>query len=176
MVLAGGDQAVAALDVLRGVGRKKAKTWRVEASEIVPGIWQGSKPPKGHAVAESGFHVLVLCAKEIQPGPEDFPGLETLVSVPMRDDKDAGHDTWSMANRAGAMLAERWKRGSNLLITCHQGWNRSGLVVGMTLQHAFPGVDGNRIVRLIRERRKHALGNERFAGWVARHAQLGIGP
>jgi hypothetical protein len=172
MVLAEGDQAMAGLDVLQRV--TTPRTDRLECSEIVSGIYQGSLPPKGRAVAEAGFHVLVLCAKEYQPGPESFPGLNTLVAVPMRDNPEAGNDTWSMADQAGALLAERWMRGENLLITCHQGWNRSGLVVGMTLQHAFPGIDGNQFVRRIRKQRHGSLSNERFAGWVARHAQVGV--
>jgi protein-tyrosine phosphatase len=156
---------MAGVDVLRWV--KKPRTGGLDCSEITPGIYQGAKPPKGEAVALAGFHVLVLCAKEYQPKPASFPGLQTLVSVPLEDDEYAGEETRLMAERAGAMLAGRWLRGENLLITCQMGLNRSGLVTGFTLRAAFPDVPPERILRQIRMKRRDALFNETFAKWVA---------
>jgi len=139
----------------------------VECSEIVPGIFQGSKPPKGRAVARAGFDVLVLCAKEYQPRPESFPGLHTVVSVPLWDDREAGPEVLEAAMRSGRLLADRWMHGQNLLITCAMGLNRSGLVTGMTLRIAFPDVPPRLIAQRIVMKRFSALSNPRFHFWVS---------
>jgi len=159
---------MAELDVLRG-RVKRPSPWEhgLDCNEIVPGIWQGSKPPRGRAVGTAGFDVLVLCAAEHQPKPERFPGLKTLVSVPMWDNFDAGPDTLSMAKQAGALLADRWMSGQNLLITCRMGLNRSGLVTGMTLRRAFPDVEPRKIANRIIMSRLGALSNPRFHFWVS---------
>lgn len=168
MVLATGDQAMAQLDVLHGrVRRASPRVNGLDCSEIVPGVWQGAKPPKGRAVSAAGFDVLVLCAAEYQPSPESFPGVKTLVSVPLWDDFEAGPDTLRAAQRAGKLLAERWLHGQNLLITCAMGLNRSGLVTGMTLRRAFPDVEPRKIANRIIMKRMGALSNPRFHFWVS---------
>lgn len=159
---------MAGLDVLRE-RLKRPSPWEhgLDCSEIIPGIFQGSAPPTGRSVASAGFHVLALCAAEYQPKPEEFPGLKMLVSVPLWDDKQAGTETLQMARQAGALLADRWMRGQNLLITCAMGLNRSGLVTGMTLRRAFPDVEPRKIANRIIMKRMGALSNPRFHFWVS---------
>ena len=50
----------------------------IEASEITKNLWQGSVPEPGEYVAEAGFDVLVLSAREYQRSSIYYPGVQVL--------------------------------------------------------------------------------------------------
>ncbi len=60
----------------------KLEPFELDAHEVAPGLWQGAVPPEGHAVAEAGFSMLVLCAEEYQFQADCFPGVR-VVHAPM---------------------------------------------------------------------------------------------
>jgi hypothetical protein len=143
------------------------------ANEVFPGLWQGSAPPEGADLAESGFDALVLCAAEHQPGPHLFPGLRTVVAVYL---SDAGEpptarelDSAVAASRAVASLV---LSGRTVLVTCAVGLNRSGLVTALSLLQIEPTMTADEAVRLVRLARPRALGNEWFVDFVHRCHRL----
>lgn len=127
----------------------------VEASEIVPRLWQGSRPAPGYLVAQAGFNVLVLCAREYQPEASAFPGVE-VIHAP-NDDAPSLYpfteEDLKAAITASARVVKAYKQGQNILITCAAGLNRSGLVTAISLHRLF-GWDGQTCIRKIRKQRK----------------------
>jgi len=132
----------------------------LDATRITKGLWMGSKPQTGSAVKRSGFDLLVLCAEEYQPKAKEFPGVE-VIHAPF-DDNDIGplpHEE-QIARKAAKRVGNALRSGLNVLVTCQQGRNRSGLVTGLALVEN--GHDPVQTLILIQERRPLALTNERF--------------
>lgn len=71
------------------------------------------------------------------------------------------NDTLFLANSIADMIVERFNNGKNILVTCSQGINRSGLAVGLALKKltSLPGED---IVKLIQQNRPGSLSNGTF--------------
>ena len=64
-----------------------------------------------------------------------------------------------------------WKAGKRVLIRCQAGWNRSGLVMALTL--IKDGYDPQAAINLIREKRvPEALSNRTFERWLLNDADL----
>lgn len=122
---------------------------------IVPNLHQGSRPPPGRHARDAGFDVVVLTAKTYQPAAELFPGVQVL-RCPM-DDQETGASLAAVDARACAkVVAELVKRGNNVLVTCEEGRNRSGLVAGLSL--VYLGAIPARAVMAVRERRRAPTG------------------
>jgi len=104
----------------------------VEATELIPGLFIGSTPPVGSDLAHEGIDTVVLCALEYQPSSQNFPGLRSVIHAPLDDSQitPAERDT---ALLAAMETADRYLRGEQILITCMQGRNRSGLVAALTI-------------------------------------------
>jgi len=141
----------------------------LDTTRIIPHLHQGSEPPQGHAVAVSGFTVLVLCAQEIQPPDSSYPGVVVL-RCPLDDTSQAlTAAQWSMIMRTAQLVAHHVRRNHRVLVTCQMGINRSGLVTAAAL-HILTGRSGCATARFVSQRRKvrragevwHALSNERF--------------
>jgi len=134
----------------------------IEASAILPRLWQGSAPPLGSHVALAGFHTLVLCAAEFQPEMHHFPGVE-VIYAPNDDRSDTPPTKEQLlgALRAARVVTERVKASKRVLVTCMQGRNRSGLVSALSLY--LLGVKPSEAVNIIKNKRqRHALSNPRF--------------
>jgi hypothetical protein len=136
--------------------------FELDAHEVAPGLWQGAVPPEGHAVAEAGFSMLVLCAEEYQFQADCFPGVR-VVHAP-NDDADAlSPQQIETAQEAAQAVARELARGGTILVTCAAGLNRSGLVNGLALVlHGGRSVDAAEVVRRIQLRRPWALCNPYF--------------
>lgn len=131
----------------------------IDAHEIVPLLWQGSKPPAGPQVAAAGFQVLVLCAREFQPAPMYFSGVPTIIHAPNDDHHFVTRQDIQLAVNTASRVAEHLQRGEKILVTCLAGINRSGLVVALTLHKAF-GYSGQSCIDLVRRRRILADGDD----------------
>lgn len=145
---------------------------RRRASKIVSGLWQGGFPVEPRRVGESGFKLIVLTARELQPESSDeaaatFPGVE-VVLAPM-DDEDSGptDEEARLAARAATRVAEALRQGYSVLVTCNQGRNRSGLVTALALVMRH-GIDGGRAASIVRARRAGALTNAGFSAFLER--------
>lgn len=129
-------------------------------SEVVPGLYVGSKPPPGR---REGVDVVVLAAMEYQPPAHLFPGTE-VIHVPLDDDpsRQMREDEIVEATRAAGRVARRLRAGRRVLVTCAMGLNRSGLVAALAM-HEVHGMGADEIVeRLRRARGKRALSNPHF--------------
>lgn len=142
--------------------RTSVRPGRIDANQIYKGLWQGSEPPTGRKLADAGFGAVVLCAVEYQLGSDEFPGVR-VIHCPFDDAKNilVQSPTMKMVSLAARHAANLLRVGENVLVTCHMGINRSGLVTGLVL-HRLTGWDGGRIVQLIRHKREGALRNEAF--------------
>jgi sulfur relay (sulfurtransferase) DsrF/TusC family protein len=104
----------------------------IEATQLLPRLFIGSKPPVGRELADEGLDTLVLCAMEYQPRSVQFPGLDAVIHAPLDDAELTSHEG-DTALMAAMEAADRYQRGETVLITCMQGRNRSGLVAALTI-------------------------------------------
>lgn len=139
--------------------RALPRTCPLDASRIAGALYQGSAPPIGLTVRDCGFDVLVLAAKEYQPDDTLFPGVRVL-HAPL-DDANVDAYTWSVASGAASRVARALRRGGRVLVTCHMGINRSGLIVALSL-HELSRQQASPIIRHIRRARPGSLRNEEF--------------
>lgn len=130
----------------------------IDANEIVPGLWQGSKPRPGRALSEAGFEVLVLCAREYQPAASAFPGL-TVLHAPNDDHSFVTREDLKLAVATATRVAKYLKKGRKILVTCLAGINRSGLVTALTIHKAL-GYSGRSCIDLVRAKRQLADGDD----------------
>jgi protein-tyrosine phosphatase len=140
----------------------------IDADEIVPGLWQGSVPPRGNKLRRAGFHLVVLAAREWQLFDETFEGVE-VVRAPL-DDEDIlpiPRGDLRGALQAAHRTAEAIAKGKKCLVTCAAGMNRSGLISALTL-HLLYGWPGETCIREVQEGRGPAkdgylpLSNQQF--------------
>jgi protein-tyrosine phosphatase len=129
-------------------------------SEIVPGLFIGSKPTPGR---HAEFDTIVLAAMEYQPPAKLFPGAE-VIHVPLDDapNRPLREDEIAAATKAGSRVARRLRAGRRVLVTCQMGLNRSSLVAALAL-HEVHGMSADEIVsRVRRARGQWALSNPNF--------------
>jgi hypothetical protein len=143
--------------------RRAHEPWTLVA-EVEGGgeLWQG-----GHSCdacspcppPSSGWSLVVdLWRDEADPLP---PEPTRYLHVPIPDAELYSEEAWSVED-AARMVAASVVRGGAVLVRCHWGLNRSGLVVGMAL--VLLGMPGPRAVELVRDRRgPSALCNLSFA-------------
>ncbi len=132
------------------------------ASRIAPRLYQGSRPLQGTTLRRVGFDTLVLAAKEHQPSARRFPGVE-VIHVPMDDvDRPLSSSELRRVRRASARVARRLVAGRRVLVTCHAGLNRSGIITAGALI-LLTGADACSVVRRVRQQRSpDALSNPSF--------------
>jgi protein-tyrosine phosphatase len=133
----------------------------MDATCIIPGLYQGSIPVTGDELRNRGFHTLILCAEEHQPSSVNFPGLK-VVHAP-NDDNGSQPTSKEMriALQAADVVARDVAKGKNVLVTCMQGRNRSGLVTALAVSR-LTGMSGRQSIRLVKHLRKNALTNPAF--------------
>jgi hypothetical protein len=128
-------------------------------------LYQGSAPPPGHVLSRLGFDVLVLTAEELLPlqSAEHFPGLEVIL-CPLHDHetlKDLRPGDMDRAAATAKLLADRLRDGKQVLVTCNEGRNRSGLIDAL-VTHLLTGKPGAWCVNHVRSHRFMALRNPLF--------------
>lgn len=136
--------------------------WVIDAHQIVDRLWQGSFPEPGSRLREHGFDVLVLCAKELQPPDALYHDLEVIHAG--IDDGPVTPKLERVARRAAAQVTKALRANKKVLVTCAQGRNRSGLVVGLVLKK----VTDRDVVDFIQRRRPNALTNPHFVELLRR--------
>ena len=119
---------------------------------------QGARPPVGVRLP---FDVIVLAAWEYQP---KMPGYEVM-HVPLDDEFELPVTTEDhmRIQAAARAVARRVRAGRRVLVTCHQGRNRSGVIAGLALVEL--GMPRNQVVRRIRTLR-NGLTNPHFYAMV----------
>lgn len=123
---------------------------------LLPNLAQGGRPASRERLP---FDVIVFCAEEAQP--DVARGIEA-IRLRLHDHGEPptrAHLASALA--ASKMVVKRLKAGKRVLVTCHMGWNRSGLVSGLTLRRL--GMPAERTIQTIRKARgPNALGNKYF--------------
>lgn len=129
-------------------------------SEIVPGLYVGSKPAPGR---HEGIDTIVLAALEYQPPASSFPGTEVL-HAPLDDapNRPMTPDEIALATKTAERVARRLRAGHRVLLTCQMGLNRSALVAALAM-HEIYGMSADEIItRLRRARGSWSLSNPNF--------------
>jgi protein-tyrosine phosphatase len=139
----------------------------IDATELLPELYQGSAPPPGSPVAAWGFDALVLSAKEFQPPAAAYPGVQIIRARLDDSGLPMTSDEWRQALRAAEHAANVVLRGGRVLVTCVMGRNRSGLVSALAI-YLLTGLPGTEIVREVKRRRPEALSNQWFVGALER--------
>ena len=132
---------------------------RGEVSEVVRGLYVGSKPPPGR----HGMDVIVLAAAEYQPPAHLFPGTE-VIHAPLDDDprRAMRDDEIATATKAAVRVAKLLRSGRRVLSTCQMGLNRSSLIAALAMHEVY-GMTADEIVgKLRRARGQWALSNPNF--------------
>ena len=112
-------------------------------------IWQGDRYCS--LTLGSRFDVVVCCESDFQP-PNGYYGPNTkIVYAPNHDDK-LSPQAIQIATRAGREIAYAYSQGRKILVICHEGRNRSGLVTALGL-HMFYGITGKRAADIVIRRR-----------------------
>lgn len=138
------------------------------ANKIINHLFQGGYPPEGDGLKRAGVDVLVLCARELQDA-DRYDDLEVILAP--GDDDERLHrfllflPTWK---DAAARVVERVKEGKNVLVTCAQGLNRSGIVVAMAVCE-LTRMSGQEAVDLVQRRREGALFNTTFVDHLVKN-------
>jgi protein-tyrosine phosphatase len=135
---------------------------------IAKHLYQGSEPNTVFPPRINGepFDVLILCAEEYQP-VSGFDSRTRLVHAPNDDSflRPLTRQQIVTAARAAKLAASALRCGKTVLVTCHMGLNRSGLVSAMTL-HLVYGCSGIEAVKRVKEKRCGALFNKRFVEFL----------
>lgn len=139
---------------------------QIEATNIAPGLYQGSVPPYGNALRDAKFSLVVLAAREYQPVPDRYPGVRTL-NVPLDDSLTPSESELYAAGAAADTVSKYVRDGKKVLVTCMMGRNRSGLIVALTLMKLL-GWNGKQAVAHIKARRANALTNSSFVSILER--------
>lgn len=138
------------------------KCTEIDAHRLMPRLWQGSYPESGALLRELDFHLLVMCAYELQT-PDAFP--EVGVYMCPLDDSDLSAAEARDANEAARRIAQMYRGGARVLVTCAAGRNRSGLVSALTIR-LINGCSGQRAADLVIEKRPNALTNRSFRRYL----------
>ncbi|WP_395293367.1 protein phosphatase [Kitasatospora hibisci] len=136
-------------------------------SEIAHGLWMGGHfvTPPGRplepVIVEGEFDLVVSLFTRAGHGPA--PGVEHLVRELPDGPLSAGQ--LLVVEEAAVSTAEAARQGRRVLVRCHSGYNRSGLVIAQALVEL--GHQADRAVELIRERRSPwALNNQLFVEYL----------
>ncbi|MFG2604627.1 dual specificity protein phosphatase family protein [Streptomyces sp. NPDC048514] len=136
-------------------------------SEIVPGLWMGGHEFRGRSgrlesvVVRAEFDLVQSLLRLPGYGPD--PGVEHHV-WPIPDGPLDGTQLAGVMRLARA-VNETLDAGRRVLVRCHHGYNRSGLVIAHALVQR--GSSPDEAIRLIRDRRSAwALHNELFVEYL----------
>jgi protein-tyrosine phosphatase len=129
----------------------------IDASNVYPKLWIGSKPPTDRKLP--AFSLIVLCAVEYQPPQMACAG--RVIRAPL-DDAEPTEREVRMAVAAAARVADELRAGGRVLSTCYAGLNRSALVAAIGLMNVCRMPVPEIIHTFRRQRGEHCLSNEHF--------------
>ena len=138
----------------------------LKASRILPGLYQGPKPPTGPLLRRLGFRLLVLCANEYQPAAPLFEGVR-VIHAPNDDGPSMTQEQEQRVKAAAIEVAKAIRARQRVLVTCRMGHNRSGLVTAAAL-HLLTGRSGRTCAAYVQAARPGALRNPYFVGELAK--------
>lgn len=127
--------------------------------EIAARLWMSGTPDEW-LPDTSRFDLVVTCYRGAPPAAETGELRCHFKDVPLIPPR-----TKALIRHAVDTTLQEWAAGSNVLVRCRGGMNRSGLITGLVLVRA--GWSGDEAVDLIRARRwHHCLRNPVFRHYV----------
>lgn len=143
----------------------------LNANRVASRLWMGARVPPQCHLRDLGFTLLVHCAVELPPGPDDYPGVRVLFA-PNNDQVGYALTQRQLdcAKMAAGQIARHWREGGRVLVTCAQGRNRSGLVCALALLR-LSRLNAEQAIACIRQARQKALTNPDFVRAI--HAAAG---
>lgn len=130
-------------------------------------IYQGGYSEIPWDLHAAHIHLVIYAAAECPPLNHHLGGEK--VYCPNNDSVPTENSTYQAllenAQKAVPKVVETIQAGKNALVTCNQGLNRSGLVVGLALQQLTTFAPHS-IIALIQNRRRGALNNETFQAMI----------
>ena len=135
-------------------------------SLVIPHLWVGPEPKNVRGLGRH-FDTLVLTAKEIQYASR-FPDIE-VIKAPLDDTEfPPTEDEIVIAYDAALRVARKVSQGKDVLVTCHLGRNRSGMVAALAMR--MLGYGPKETVNKLRGARgDEALRNPWFEQMVVRY-------
>jgi len=137
-------------------------------SEILPGLYQGGTADYDDrtfgrtAPVITPEHFDTVITLYAHAGPVDWYVKE--VRLGFFDHNEVDLDEHDLAHAVRIAFRD-WKRGKRVLIRCQAGWNRSGLIMALTLM--LEGYTPDDAISLIRANRsEYALCNDYFEWWI----------
>lgn len=136
------------------IARRPVTRRRVDAVEIVPGLWVGSAPSAGQSatLVERGVDAVLDLRAEDDAKPLVWPDGVIVANAELRDH---GTPTVAQLRGAAAMVKALVGNGRTVLVHCHAGVERAPMVAcavlvlqGWSLEDAY---------RRVSERRPQAL-------------------
>lgn len=133
-------------------------------SPILDGsLWQGGCPVDFDWARDTGIDVVVDVADAHAHPPQGAVSGLTYLKCPLVDGDTVPDPDVTL--RLARLVAELISEGHRVLVHCTFGRNRSGLMVALIVREVL-GLDGAQGVAFVQARRKRALNNEAFAGWL----------
>lgn len=138
---------------------------QLDINHIYGTLYQGAWPPFGNKLAELGFHVLVLTAKDNQDA-DRYDEIEVICAPGDDDMRPSRLERFLPGWKDAAQkVVTHVRNNKNVLVTCMAGQNRSGLVVALALQELTQW-SGKKVVNFIQSRRMWALNNTTFEDYI----------
>ena len=116
--------------------------------------------------------VVVLAAKELPDPPKSKAGpyAAKVIRIPLDDnfllDGASQKIILQKAFEVAQEIARYNQAGKNVIISCHMGLNRSGLITALSLK-LLTGAPARKIIKLIRQQRSpYALSNPAFCQMI----------
>lgn len=123
-------------------------------------LWMGGIPPTGRSIGQY-FDCLVLAAREYQAS-ECYRGIQVTLAYLNDDGTPMTKDEAKDAVRTAGKVIKWLREGLRVLVTCHSGLNRSGLITAIALCK-YNNLSPQMAVNAIRIARGHyALRNPYF--------------
>jgi len=146
------------------------------ASRVLGELWVGSAPPIGARTARI-FDCLILAAAEYQPDPGCFGGMD-VHGLSLYDDGEPMSTAEMAASVRAAGKVVAWlSRGKRVLVTCHMGLNRSGLVAALAMCCGPGRVSVEDSIAAMRKARgPRALSNRQFVAFLKAYCGRGVRP
>ena len=137
------------------------------ASRVIGNLWQGDAPPIGPYIGRY-FDCLVLSAIEYPLGPECFPGVE-VIRIGLTDHgPPISWNEMQLAVKIAGQVINRLQQNKRVLVTCHAGLNRSGLINALALCCGPKRIKPDQAIQLIRKARgPNALSNRSFREFLS---------
>lgn len=138
---------------------------------IVPNKLAQGGYPGAHPGLFQAFDVIVYMAEEGQPKLV-APAGKAVLRGPIDDDvyRPVPAEVGRLLQQLAVQCARFVQQNKSVLITCMEGRNRSGVLMGLTLLKLYPGWPPEQAVKLIKRHRKApsgpALANTMFEQYL----------